>query len=236
MKRGLLVLALMGLLVTPAMAGLAATPFAGQVNLATYNAQTGVLTMGQSNPRGVPIYADLTTVGSYLNQGTSSTYPLPVGDDIHATGGGTVTSFVVGYYIPTSSGTGPFTVSYSFWGGTPTDTGPFPGYGAPFLGGYNVGGLNPGAWAVNITGVSVPVGADFYIEQDFAGNGILNGGPLITGNAGGTVGYSNSYFTQTGSLWTLSIWADFYHSVSIPEPATLALFGMGVLVLVRRRR
>ena len=145
---------------------------------------------------------------------------------------------MVGYYIPTAvSGAGPFTVTFNFWAGDPTDSTPPGAVGSSLISSFSVGGLNGGAVALGITGLSIPVGADFYIEQDYAGNGIINGGPLLTFNSGGTVGYSHSAFSQTGSMWTLSGgWADFYHSVDVPEPTTISLMVVGGLLALRRRK
>jgi len=228
------------LMAAPAMAEVStALPTSGELTLSTYNSVSGEITPGMGGPRGTSIYADLVTSGSYINQGTTATYPLPVGDDLHATGGGTVTAFQMGYYIPGTIGT--YNITYTFWPGDATDSDP-PGYGgAASIASYLLTGLPAGANAFNVTGVSVPVGADFYIECDFAGNGIATGGPLITDNSGGTVGYSHNYFTQTGSLWSFGgtnpPWADFYLGADIvPEPTTMGLLALGGLLALRRRK
>ncbi|HRX83707.1 MAG TPA: PEP-CTERM sorting domain-containing protein [Phycisphaerae bacterium] len=241
MRKLIAMVAVLAVAALPAIAGVGtALPVGSTMNFATMNAQSGVITPGISQNRVIPIYADLNTALAYLNQGSGASYPLPVGDDIHATSGGTVTSFVFGYYVPTSvSGAGPFAVTIKFWPGDPTDSDP-PGFGgAASLTSFTLTGLPGGVNAFNITGLSVPVTADFYIEQDWAGNGVLNGGPLLTGNSGGTVGYSHDGFSQTGSMWTLSsgTWSDFYYSVDVaPEPGTIALLALSGLAVLRRRR
>jgi hypothetical protein len=214
-----------------------ALPAGSTINYSTMNYATGEIQPGIAQGRATPIYADLVTAASYLNQGTGSTYPLPAGDDIHAISGGTVTSFVFGYNVAAASGAGPFSVTIGFWPGDATHSDP-PGFGgAAALTSFTLNGLPVGANAFNITGLSIPVGADFYIEQDWAGNGVLNAGPLLTGNAGGTVGYSHNAFSQTGAMWGLGgIWADFYYSVSVPEPATIALLALSGFAVLRRRR
>ncbi len=232
-----------------AVAALATTAFAGISNPvpAGTHINTATLDLGTGHvSRGTTIYADLVTSGYYLNAGTSAAYPLPVGDDIHAISGGTITQFTFGYFNPATTGT--FGIVASFFAGDPNDTSPPPiptGFAGPTsaIAWYTLTGLPVGAWFYTITGVNVPVGPDFFFEMDFsgayfqAGTGAVAAGPLLTLNPGGTVGYSHNVFTQTGSLWGLGgPWADFVLSFDIiPEPATIGLLALAGLVVLRRR-
>lgn len=233
MKKIVLMLAVVALLATPAMADM----------VKTIHATNGVPLNQVGTPRGTPIYADLNTVAKYLNAGTAAQYPLPVADDIHAISGGTITSFTFGYYTPDA---GTKSLLVNFFADNPADTviPPWPaGTPAPIASYMLTGLTGGGAYAFTITGVNVPVGPDFWFEGDYSGSYGLGGGsadfgPLITGNSGGTVGYSHSIFAQTGSTWTLTsgTWVDFYLSFDIvPEPATIGLLVLGGLMILRRR-
>jgi len=183
--------------------------------------------------RATPIYADLTQSGYFLDNGSASTYPLPVADDIHAISGGTITSFTIGY---TCAGTGTFALPVAFYTNNAADT-VVPGAGAALITSFTIPGLPVGGYIVGITGVSIPVGADFWFEQSY--NGVATGGPLITGNPGGTVGYSHDIFAQTGATWyfTSGTWADFVLGFNIvPEPASISLLALAGLGLLLRRR
>lgn len=228
MKRAIALIALAALVV-PAMAGVA-TP-----------TQTSTPATMMGSQRGTPIYADLVTAASYLNTGTTATYPLPVGDDIHAISGGTITSFQMGYYIPAGGTTGNILVNFFANDAVDSIVPPWPAGSPAPIASYLIG-VQPGAWIVTITGVSVPVGQDFWFEEDWSNaygqsTAIATGGPLLTKNAGGTVGYSHSIYSQTGSTWGLTgAWADFVLSFSVvPEPATIGLLAIGGLLALRRR-
>jgi hypothetical protein len=230
MKKVLVMLALVGLLAAPAYAGI--------VNVSP----SGAVKVLPAGPRGAPIYADLTTSGYYMNAGTTASYPLPVGDDIHAISGGTITSFVLGYYTTEAA---PFNLHVRFYASDATDGGipPTPPGAAPApIADYVLNGLpGAGGWFVTIPGVNVPVGQDFWFEEDWSNSwgaigatAVATGGPLIA-TSGGTVGYSHSTFSQTGSLWGLSIWADWVLEFDTPEPATIGLLAMAGLFILRRR-
>ena len=231
MKKVLVMLALVGLLSAPAVAGV--------INVSP----TSVVAVGDLSPRGTPIFQALTTIGSYVNVGTTATYPLPVGDDIHAISGGTITSFKVGYYNP---GAGTFNLHVSFFADTATDTvfPPTPPGSVPApIASYVLNTLpGAGAWIVNITGVSVPVGQNFWFEEDWSNSwgvvgatAVATGGPLLT-NAS-TVGTSHDIFSQTGSGWSFSTpgIANFVLEFDTPEPATIGLLAMAGLFILRRR-
>jgi hypothetical protein len=230
-----------------AVAALATTAFAGisnpvpastHINTATLDLGTGQTT------RGTTIYADLVTSGYFFNCGTSASYPLPLGDDIHAISGGTITQFTFGYYNGATSGT--FGIVASFFANDALDSTPPPtptGFAGPTsaIAWYTLTGLPVGAWYYTITGVSIPVGPNFFFEMDFsgayfqAGTGASFAGPLVTNNPAGTVGYSHDLISQTGSLWGSSLWADFTLSFDIvPEPASLLLLGLAGVLLRRR--
>lgn len=224
MKKVVLVLAA-ALMVAPVMAGVTAP---SPVTVTVLDQSSGL--------RGTPIYADLVTALSYLNNGSASTYPLPVGDDIHAIAGGTITSFTMGYYAPTVTTFQTFNLPVAFYTNTAGDFN-VPGGGAALNTAFTISGLPGGAIIVSITGVSIPVGADFWFEESWAA-AVGTGGPLLTLNSGGTVGYSHSWFSQTGTTWGLgTAWADFVLAFNVvPEPATICLMALGGLGLLIRRR
>ncbi|UCG17638.1 MAG: PEP-CTERM sorting domain-containing protein [Phycisphaerales bacterium] len=233
MKRFAAVLALTGMVAVPAMAGVSAPLPVGTV------VQEAVYDVGMGGVRsGIVVYSDLTVSGFYLNAGSGATYPGPVGDDIHATSGGTITEFKLGY---NNAGTGTtFDLDVAFYGNDPTDTlvpPPAPGT-APLLGSYTLTGLPVGAYILTVTGVSVPVGADFWFEADY-GTADVDVGPIITGDPGGAVGFSHDLYSQDGFTWDLggSPWADFVHEFSIvPEPAMISMLVVGGLLALGRRR
>ena len=219
MKRVIGILAV-ALIAMPVMAGMStATPISGTV--------TDLTTQGS---RGT-MYADLVTCGYYLNNGTLSAYPLPIADDIHAAYAGNITSFTFGYYAPSVSN---FTLTVAFYTNGPADA-PVPGAGAVTLASYAIGPLPAGANAISVTGIYLPVGLDFWFEEHWAAAGLPNGGPLLTCNPGGTVGYSHNAFAQTGSVWNLGVWADFMLAFNTPEPASICLLVLGGFAALRRR-
>ena len=130
----------------------------------------------------------------------------------------------LGYYVPGS--TASFNLPVAFYTNTATD-GVVPGSGtvpATLITALTITGL-PGAGAWGITGIAlpnVPVGENFWFEVDFAGAGLPAGGPLLTLNPGGTIGYSHSLFAQTGSMWGLTGGWPTSISASCPSPARLA--------------
>lgn len=222
MKRviGILVVAL---IVMPVMAGMStATPF------------TATVTDESDGARSQYLYADLATCALYLNNGTASAYPLPVADDIHAVGNGLypITQFTFGYYAPTVTN---FQLTVAFYTNTPAD-GPVPGAGAALITSLGIGGLPAGAWIVSVTGVNIMAGPDFWFEEHWASTTPLmaNGGPLLTCNPGGTMGYSHNLFAQTGAKWVLGVWSDFVLGF-VPEPASICLLALGGLAALRRR-
>ena len=222
MKRVIGILAV-ALIAMPVMAGMStATPFTATVKDAS------------SDARFQYLYADLVTCGYYLNNGTGAAYPLPIADDIHAVGGGLypITTFTFGYYAPTVTN---FTLTVAFYTNGPGDT-PVPGAGAVTIAAYGIGPLPAGAWIISVTGVSVAAGPDFWFEEHWASTTppMLNGGPLLTCNPGGTMGYSHNLFAQTGSTWVLGVWSDFVLGF-IPEPASIFLLALGGLAALRRR-
>jgi len=249
MRKMLAVAVVLGLAALPVMAGVGTVTPVSQSTLTagqTFNAATGQLSQTAPSPRFAgTIYADVGVAG-VLNAGTTASYPLPVGDDIHAIAGGTMTSFTFGYFMPsTASGpTGQVTFRFYTTDISLTAVPPSPPSGAFYTTTVTVAGLPNSASggvyvsAVAVTGLSVPVGTDFWIEQDWSGNGVPVGGPIITGDSSGAVGFSYSVFSQTGSLWTLTnSWADFFYVVNVvPEPATIGLLAFGGLVILRRRK
>lgn len=230
MKNVFLMLALVGLLAAPALAGVVTASPASAVQIAP------------AGPRGAPIYADLGTSGYYLNAGTTSTYPLPVGDDIHAISGGTITSLAIGYY---TTDTGPFNLHVAFFANDATDSTPPP---YPLSLGSAIASLvlndmpGGGAWALTFTGLSIPVGQDFWFEEDWSNSyavvgatAVANGGPLLTMGTP-TVGTSHDLFSQTGSTWYLTgAYSNFYLEFDTPEPATIGLLALAGLMILRRR-
>jgi len=245
MRKMLAVAVVLGLAALPTMAAVGnLTPVStGTLPMVTYNAQTGQISPSSPGTRaGIPIYQDFTQSGYFLGQGTTATYTPAVGDDIHAVAAGTMTSFTFGYYLPSLTASGLFpnsgsAVTINFHSNTAADgiVPPYPttpGFFSITLTGLPGGGAN----AVAVTGLSVPVGTDFWIEQDWAANGVLRGGPLLA-TSGGTLGYSHSIFSQTGSAWHLGVWPDFFYGVNVsPEPASIALLALSGLVVLRRRR
>lgn len=185
------------------------------------------------------IYSDLGVSGNYVNVGTTATYTNPVGDDIHATSGGEITSFRMGYHSDSDG-----TILVNFFDNDAADSviPPWPpGSPAP-LASYLVP-VQAGDFLLTVSGLSVVVGPDFWFEMDFSGaygqtTGIPDAGPAITGDSGGTVGFSHNLFSQTGSLWgfTGGLWADFMLEFSIvPEPTAIGLLALGGVCVLRRR-
>lgn len=234
MKKVLVMLALVGLLSAPA--------FAGVINVSPSSA----IQLVPGGPRGTAIYSDLATIGSYTNAGTTATYPLPVGDDIHAISGGTITSFAVGYYTPDA---GTFNLHVRFYTNDATDTiiPPNPPGGTPApIGDYVLQNLpGAGAWLITITGVSQVVGQDFWFEEDWSNSwgasgatAVATGGPLLcTSPDPNGAGSSHDVFSQTGSLWNFSTAgiANFALEFYIPEPATIGFLALAGLMILRRR-
>ena len=242
MKRLLAFAAVLALVSTPALAGPA-----GALPVGTPVGQMEIDLGGGAGPRGLTvIYSDLATSGYYMNAGTTASYPLPVGDDIHATQGGNVTELVFGY---ANLGSGiNWNLDLRFFANTALDgtVPPWP-QGTATIATINVPALNFGGWIVTVTGLNVPVPQDFWIEGDYSGSypnatpgsGDSTVGPLLTGNPGtiGDVGYSHDLFSQTGSVWGLTgLWADFVYAVSVPEPGMICLLAIGGLAVLRRRR
>lgn len=234
MKKVLVMLALVGLMAAPAMA-----------DVVKYVTPSSAMQVVAGGPRGTPIYSDLATIGSYVNAGTTATYPLPVGDDIHAISGGTITSFAVGYYTPDA---GTFNLHVAFFNNDAADSivPPWPpGSPAP-MASYVLQNLpGAGAWLITITGVSLPVGQDFWFEEDWSNSygvagatAVATGGPLLC-TSPDPLGYGTSHdvFSQTGSLWSFSTAgiANFALEFYIPEPATIGLLAMAGLMILRRR-
>jgi len=224
MKKYVFVVVLVALMAAPA--------FAGVVNVSP----TNTVRVGDVSPRGTPIYQNLTTIGYYFN-----TVPYgPAGDDIHAISGGTITSFKMGYFKPT---TGSFNMSVKFYGDTPTDS-VIPGSStvpAPLLATYSLTGLpGAGAWIITISGLSQVVSQDFWFEENFTGAGTA--GPLLTNAPGATIGNSHDIFSLLGNSYYFgptggpsSGVANFVLEFDIPEPATIALLALTGLVILRRR-
>lgn len=254
MRKMLAVAAILGLAALPAWADRGTTvSLSGRTVQTghTYNAVTGQLQPGAPASRFVgAIYQD-GAVASVWPMGSGAAYPAPSGDDIHAIAGGTMTSFTFGYFAPSSLNTAPLLgVTFRFYNITNLATdGPIPPYppagafatvavSVPSLPNYvTTSGSFLGLSAVAVTGLAIPVGTDFWIEQDWRFGGAYYAGPIVTGNSGGTVGYSHDLFSQTGSLWGLGAWADFFYGVNvIPEPATISLVALAGLVVLRRRR
>ncbi|MCB9849986.1 MAG: PEP-CTERM sorting domain-containing protein [Phycisphaerales bacterium] len=243
MRKMLAVAVVLCLAAMPAMAavGNVSPVSTSTLPVSKYNAQTGQLTPTTLGSRaGGTIYQDFTQSGYFLGQGLTASYTPAVGDDIHATAAGTMTSFTFAYVLPSATASGfpnsGSAVTINFHANTAADglVPPFPA--TPGFFSINVTGLPTGTHAIAVTGLSVPVGTDFWIEQDWAANGVLRGGPILS-TSGGTIGYSHSIFSQTGSTWTLPIWADFFLAVNIvPEPASIGLLAFGGLVVLRRRR
>jgi len=102
-------------------------------------------------------------------------------------------------------------------------------------------GWNPGAGsAVTVTGryANVTMVWDFQQSKAYSwydGALVDNGIPItnITALTGWTIYLSHDEGTGTGPE---VVWIDNFVITAVPEPATLALLGMGGLVLARRRR
>jgi hypothetical protein len=254
MRKVVAIMAVLGMAAVPAIAAVGeALPASGALQFSTINAQTGVITPGGGGIRATTIYADLVTSGYFANCGVQGVGPTGNGfaDDIHAIPGSPITSVTVGYFVSSTGPGGPGTVppgnfpmTLSLWLNDATDSLPNGPLGTNMYSNtFNVPGADGFAHAVTITGLSIATTGDFYIQQDWAANGVFRAGPLITGNAGGTVGYSHNAFFYYGSSYSFGslaggtiLWADFYNAASTPEPLTIGLLAVSGLVVLRRRR
>jgi hypothetical protein len=248
MRKVVAIMAVLGMAAVPAIAAVGeALPAGGQMQYHTVNALTGVVSSGSAPDGGrLPvIYADLVTSGYFANCGVQSGVANGFADDAHAISGGSITSLTLGYFVSSTGPGGPGTVppglfpmTVSIWDNDAADTmlnGPL---GTQLYSGtFNVPGADGVPHAVTITGLSIPQTGNFYIQQDWAANGVFRAGPLITGNSGGTVGYSHNAFFYYGYSYAFSgIWSDFYNAAEVPEPVTIALLAASGLVVLRRRR
>jgi hypothetical protein len=246
MRKVVAIMAVLGMAAVPALAFVGeALPAGAQIQYHTINAQTGLISASgaPTGNRAPVIYADLVTSGYFANCGTQTLTTLDgFSDDIHATQGGTVTSITFAYFVSVQSGpAGLYPVDLSIWEGDPTDTTPLPPNQGNMLASFDnlmVPGADGVPHLVTLTGISVPLtGPDFYIDQGWGVNGVFRAGPLITGNSGGTVGYSHNAFFYYGYSYAFSgTWSDFVYAVEVPEPMTIGLLAASGLVVLRRRR
>jgi hypothetical protein len=250
MRKVVAILAVLGMAAVPAMAAIVeAIPSGTPTQYWTLNYQTGVLTAGSPGDRSVTIYSDLVQSPYFANNGAN---PPPSGsgsidgfaDDIHAISGGTITSWTLGYFVSAQSGPpGNYPVRVSLWPLDPMNETAVPVDG-PNAGAFFTADLSlPGAdglqHVVTLTGLSIAAPADFWAEQDWAGQGVGRAGPIITANSGGSPGYSHDVFSASSLLYYFGpgVWADFVNEFSIvPEPVTIGLLAAGGLVVLRRRR
>jgi hypothetical protein len=257
MRRGLLALALVSLLAAPAVADL---------NVASVDIGTPQLRGQVSHTRaaGQEIYQNLTPVGGYGGQGLDKWVIDDMVLDYTLAGGDTIldtVSFSL-YYSSTAfagSTIDSVDVDVGFW---VDDLANGPGTATtPLLGGfsltldYGVGqGLAPGYYSVwTITGVGIDLGGAPNIMAGTQYTGVTGTGFYEETKLGQiiadppTIGSSGDFFyNQAGpglpdgngnwSWFGGAPHANFLWEMTVPEPGSLSLLGIGALVLLRRRR
>lgn len=203
----------------------------------------GSLTPVSGGPRIGPttIYSDTSTSGFFTppsgagfgGQGVANS------DDLHTVGaaGDLVNGFTFSYaQLATAS----FTATVAFYDNT-DDLGANPNTGAPLLASFQVGPLPAGAAIVTIDlmgGLEFPLASDsVWAQTTFPAAYAGNIGPLITGNPGGNVGFSDDLFEEGGGLFFFggNPYADFVYEMFTPEPGALALMAIGAVLVLRRR-
>ena len=203
----------------------------------------GTLTPVDGSPRIGPttIYSDTSTSGFFYPPSASGFggQGVAASDDLHTTGsaGELVNGFTFSYaQLATAS----FTATVAFYDNT-DDFGANPNSGAALLASYQVGPLPAGAAIVTIDlmgGLEFALTSDsVWAQTTFPAAYVGSIGPLITGNAGGNVGFSDDLFEEGGGLFFFggSPYADFVYELFTPEPGALALLAIGAALVLRRR-
>ena len=224
MRRFVALLAVCAIAV-PAMADLTQT-----INLGVLQTEM----IGSSLPQtySTTVYANTDTNGYYTSFATDDVYKSELCLTT-MTGAWTMDGFAIGVYVPAA---GNHTIPVSFY----SSDGYYPGAGN-YIGGYNVTFTTTAAG-----GITGWVGANLAIPtadvwqaygNPGTGYGVLH---VNTPAEIGTDYFSDGWIEYDGAgyhWWWHSgnPEADIYCAQSTPEPATLALFGLCGLALLRRR-
>lgn len=211
----------------------ATTPYAPANGLNTFirdlgNARTGQLLIDSSQLSSI-VGMQITGFSMRLYNGATSPWT-----------GGTWNDYEIriGAGVDPSAGTG--TLANNFVG-TPT----LVQDGALTMSGFTSGntGSTPNAWS-NVISFQTPfsyTGGDLCFEVRHGGQTAAFPAPTFAEAVATTgVGYGTQYrsFTATGQAATTGAQAAFtmVRFTAVPEPATMAVLGLGVLPLLRRRR